>query len=716
MMTLAARLIVTAALVSALAAALPAEAQSTWFASTLTGDRVTGAPGDGDGWGVAAVGVAGGSTRYYIWVTAIATPTAAHIHEGVAGSNGGVAIDLSASFNEIAPGTWVATGEVTGGSTAALLSNPGAFYVNVHNGDHPAGAIRGQVLGDGAARQSLAGTLRGYRQVGSSGDPDGDGFGVVTFAGGSAHFYLSAGNVAAPTAAHIHMGTATEAGGIVVDTEAAFSDEVSTTTVAVDDDTAAMILASPDDFYFNVHNAEFPAGAIRGQLRPTETVAFFPVISRAVGQAGSKWTTGLRLIGLADETVTAFADWFPSSGSAASGPAATEPVTLHAGELAVIDDAVSTLFAANGNGAVKIASSEPFRSAARIFNDQRDNPEIGGTFGQAAPAYDEDDILTSGVLLLGSNRPAADGEGFRTNVGYFNPWPESVTAEIDVRDTAGGVLGADSLTIPAFSNRIRNIFDLVPSVPQGDRRQEDVLVTFSASRPLLMYLSAVDNVTSDAIFVMAEPAPAIGTTTANTPPNGTIVSPPGDVSIQEGETVSFEGDATDPDGDEMTYLWDFGDGMSSTSLSPGDHTYSDSGTYTVTFTVTDARGAVDPTPATRTITVDGGGGELATFTSVQSRVFNASCAFSGCHAGSSPSQGLDLSSGAAYNEIVNVPSAQQPSLDRIEPNDPDSSYLYLKLTGDASISGGRMPRGAQPLSQELLDLVRDWIERGAPND
>ena len=187
-MTLAARLIVTAALVSALAAALPAEAQSTWFASTLTGDRVTGAPGDGDGWGVAAVGITGGSTRYYIWVTAIATPTAAHVHEGVAGSNGGVAIDLSASFTEIAPGTWVATGEVTGGSTAALLSNPGAFYVNVHNGDHPAGAIRGQVLGDGAARQSLAGTLRGYRQVGSSGDPDGDGFGVVTFAGGSAHF------------------------------------------------------------------------------------------------------------------------------------------------------------------------------------------------------------------------------------------------------------------------------------------------------------------------------------------------------------------------------------------------------------------------------------------------------------------------------------------------------------------------------------------------
>jgi len=715
-MTFSTRLITTAAAALFLTTAVPVEAQSTWFATTLAGDRVTGDPGDGDGWGVAAVGIDGGSTRYYIWVTDIASPTAAHIHDGVAGSNGGVAIDLSANFTEVASGTYVATGEVTGGSAAALLANPGAFYVNVHNSDHPAGAIRGQVLGDGAAQRSMAGTLRGYRQVGSPGDPDGDGFGVATFADGMGHFYFSAGNVASPTAAHIHMGTALETGGVVVDSEAAFSGETSVTTVAVDQDTAAMILASPGDFYFNIHNTDFPSGAIRGQLRPTETVAFFPVISRAVGQAGSKWTTGLRLIGLADETATAFADWFPSSGSAASGPAATETITLHPGELAVIDDAVSALFSANGNGAVRIASSEPFRSAARIFNDQRDNPEIGGTFGQAAPSYSKDDVLSSGVLLLGSNRPAADGEGFRTNVGYFNPWPETVVAEIDVRDTAGGILGSNNLSIPPFSNRIRNVFDLVPSVPQADRRQDDMLVTFSATRPILMYLSAVDNVTSDAIFVTAEPAPVMGNTTTNTPPNGTIVSPATDVSIEEGGTVSFEGDATDPDGDEMTYLWDFGDGMSSTSLSPGDHTYSDSGSYTVTFTVTDARGAVDPTPDTRTITVESGGGELATFSEVQTRIFNASCAFSGCHAGSSPAQGLDLTAGAAYTNIVDVASSQQPSLDRIEPDEPDASYLYLKIIDDSSISGSRMPRGAPALAQELIDLLRDWIERGAPND
>jgi hypothetical protein len=75
-----------------------------------------------------------------------------------------------------------------------------------------------------------------------------------------------------------------------------------------------------------------------------------------------------------------------------------------------------------------------------------------------------------------------------------------------------------------------------------------------------------------------------------------------------------------------------------------------------------------------------------------------------------------LTAGSAYSEIVNVPSNQRPTLDRIEPNDPAASYLYLKVTGDPSIAGSRMPLGGPPLSQALIDLLRDWIERGAPND
>jgi len=135
----------------------------------------------------------------------------------------------------------------------------------------------------------------------------------------------------------------------------------------------------------------------------------------------------------------------------------------------------------------------------------------------------------------------------------------------------------------------------------------------------------------------------------------------------------------------------------------------------VTFRVTDSRGAADPTPDTRTVTVQGGA-QVATFSAVQQQIFTPNCAFSGCHGGNSPAEGMDLRAGAAYANIVNVQSSQKSSLDRIEPSDPNNSYMYLKVIGDPSIEGLRMPRGRAMLSQQLLDLLRDWIERGAPND
>jgi hypothetical protein len=52
-------------------------------------------------------------------------------------------------------------------------------------------------------------------------------------------------------------------------------------------------------------------------------------------------------------------------------------------------------------------------------------------------------------------------------------------------------------------------------------------------------------------------------------------------------TVNFAGDgSTDPDGDTLSYHWDFGDGKSSTEVNPS-HTYRKSGTYVAVLTVTD---------------------------------------------------------------------------------------------------------------------------------
>jgi glucose/arabinose dehydrogenase len=56
--------------------------------------------------------------------------------------------------------------------------------------------------------------------------------------------------------------------------------------------------------------------------------------------------------------------------------------------------------------------------------------------------------------------------------------------------------------------------------------------------------------------------------------------------------VSFTGSGSyDPDGDQLTYSWDFGDGSAPAPVSDTVHTYPASGDYTATLTVTDSLGA-----------------------------------------------------------------------------------------------------------------------------
>jgi len=102
--------------------------------------------------------------------------------------------------------------------------------------------------------------------------------------------------------------------------------------------------------------------------------------------------------------------------------------------------------------------------------------------------------------------------------------------------------------------------------------------------------------------------------------------------------------------------------------------------------------------------------------SIQNSIFTPTCALSGCHSAGSARAGLVLASGQSFSNLVNVPSTGVPSFDRVEPGDPNASYLVKKLRGDGDISGARMPLNGSPLSGSQLDMIVSWIESGAPNN
>lgn len=104
--------------------------------------------GDADGNGAASISIdpEAGKLCFALVVNNIDAPVAAHIHRGTAGRNGPVVVTLQAPSSGD-PGS--ASGCVHNVDRALLQlihAHPWAYYVNVHSGVYPDGAVRGQLF------------------------------------------------------------------------------------------------------------------------------------------------------------------------------------------------------------------------------------------------------------------------------------------------------------------------------------------------------------------------------------------------------------------------------------------------------------------------------------------------------------------------------------------------------------------------------------------
>lgn len=246
---------------------------------------VAGKPavGDPDGSATGIVRVQGDRVTFAFSWKNITAPTLGHIHQGAAGANGDVKVPL---FTTPMPDTAdAAAGAVTVSDPAIadqLRSNPAGFYLNLHSKEFPGGAVRGQLralrgrvdlldlLNGGGARAFLSGDQEVPVAGGPAvGDPDGRAVSFIRASAGQVRYAFAWVGVS-PTLAHVHKGAFGANGPVVVPLIAtavpATVFAVSGTARNVDPALAAQIQRDPGGFYANLHSAEFPGGAVRGQL------------------------------------------------------------------------------------------------------------------------------------------------------------------------------------------------------------------------------------------------------------------------------------------------------------------------------------------------------------------------------------------------------------------------------------------------------------------
>ena len=112
-----------------------------------------------------------------------------------------------------------------------------------------------------------------------------------------------------------------------------------------------------------------------------------------------------------------------------------------------------------------------------------------------------------------------------------------------------------------------------------------------------------------------------------------------------------------------------------------------------------------------TIRLDVGTKDLGMYASLQSQLFNTTCA--NCHGASThAAAGLYLTEGKSYDALVNQPSVKMADKLLVVPGDADGSVLYQTLATNIS-TGWNYDHTKEVLSDAWLDVLEDWIDEGA---
>ncbi len=214
-----------------------------------------------------------------------------HLHKGIAGNNGGIAVFLNAIVDADERGaTFEAennTFEVSEGLADSLAAR--YLYVNVHTDDYPGGELRGQMLP--AVSEGYKMVISGAAQVPVN-TSSGQGSLIaeiqdsLLIVSGSFNNLSSAFNPNIAGGAHIHVGMAGQNGGIEFFLNATTADdnlsgvfEPSNNTFPISEEQKELFRQR--SMYINIHTQQYPGGEVRGQAVALSSTPFIADLSGA---------------------------------------------------------------------------------------------------------------------------------------------------------------------------------------------------------------------------------------------------------------------------------------------------------------------------------------------------------------------------------------------------------------------------------------------------
>jgi len=191
---------------------------------------------------------------------------ASHIHNGDVVSTGGIEITLVDAIDITYSGN-TASGTVmlTASQISALQGDD--VYVNVHSTEFPSGLVRGQI--DKTISNAYNVALSPLNEVPPVMGRSERGNAYFRLVGSTMYYKVAVTDLEATDAiigGHIHEGSSTENGGVLIDlgitddTQLDITKNITLSSVELDK-------VINDELYVNIHSGKEPAGLLRGQIR-----------------------------------------------------------------------------------------------------------------------------------------------------------------------------------------------------------------------------------------------------------------------------------------------------------------------------------------------------------------------------------------------------------------------------------------------------------------